>query len=58
MELDPGYVDVIVRRWQEFTGKEATDEDGRTFAEIALERGIECPVEPKPDQESLARTGP
>jgi DNA modification methylase len=24
MELDPKYVDVIVRRWQEFTGKTAT----------------------------------
>jgi DNA modification methylase len=24
MELDPKYVDVIVRRWQEFTGKKAT----------------------------------
>ena len=36
MELDPAYVDVIVRRWQDFTGKTATlDGDGRTFAEIA-----------------------
>lgn len=34
MELDPKYVDVIVQRWQEFTGKQATLElDGRTFAE-------------------------
>jgi DNA modification methylase len=24
MELDPKYVDVIVKRWQEFTGKQAT----------------------------------
>ena len=24
MELDPKYVDVIVKRWQEFTGKKAT----------------------------------
>ena len=39
MELDPKYVDVIVRRWQEFTGKEATlESDGRTFNEIAGER--------------------
>ena len=36
MELDPAYVDVIVRRWQDFTGQAATlDGDGRTFAEIA-----------------------
>ncbi len=36
MELEPKYVDVIVRRWQEFTGKQAKLEaDGRTFDEIA-----------------------
>lgn len=23
MELDPKYVDVIIKRWEEFTGKEA-----------------------------------
>lgn len=35
MELDPKYVDVIVRRWQDFTGKQATlESDGRTFAEV------------------------
>jgi DNA modification methylase len=39
MELDPAYVDVIVRRWQDFTGQAATlDGDGRTFAEIAEAR--------------------
>ena len=38
-ELNPVYVDVIVRRWQAFTGKEATlVGDGRTFAEVAEER--------------------
>ena len=32
MELDPNYVDVIVRRWQEFTGKQATLEStGEAF---------------------------
>jgi DNA modification methylase len=36
MELTPNYVDVIVRRWQDYTGQAATlDGDGRTFAEIA-----------------------
>jgi DNA modification methylase len=39
LELAPEYVDVIVRRWQTFTGKQATlDGDGRTFDEIAAER--------------------
>ena len=39
MEIDPRYADVIVRRWQEFTGKSAVLEgDGRTFDEIARER--------------------
>ena len=39
MELDPRYGDVIVQRWQEFTQKEAVrDGDGRTFAEISVER--------------------
>ena len=35
MELDPKYCDVIVTRWQEFTGKEAVHEaSGKTFAEV------------------------
>jgi len=38
-ELSPIYSDVIVRRWQDFTGKQATlESDGRTFAEVAAER--------------------
>lgn len=39
MELDPRYCDVIVKRWQDFTGQQATLEgDGRTFAEIDAAR--------------------
>ena len=39
IELNPLYVDVAVKRWQEFTGKAATLEgDGRTFAEIKEQR--------------------
>lgn len=36
MELSPHYCDVIVKRWQDFTGKKATHaETGKTFAEYA-----------------------
>jgi DNA modification methylase len=39
MEIDPKYADVIVRRYQEYSGKRAVlDGDGRTFAEIAQAR--------------------
>ncbi len=36
IELDPKYVDVIVRRWQDWTGKQATREaDGVVFDDMA-----------------------
>ena len=39
IEIDPKYVDVVIRRWQALSRKEATlDGDGRRFAEIARER--------------------
>jgi DNA modification methylase len=39
IELDTRYSDVIVRRWQDYTGKKATlDGDGRTFEQITQER--------------------
>jgi DNA modification methylase len=39
MEIDPQYADCIVRRYQEYTGKQAIlDGDCRSFAEIAQER--------------------
>ena len=35
MEFDPKYCDVIVTRWEQFTGKEAVLEaSGQTFAEV------------------------
>jgi DNA modification methylase len=40
IELEPKYCDVIIRRFEEFSGKRAVlESDGRGFAEIALERG-------------------
>ena len=39
IELNPAYVDVAVKRWQDFTGQTATLEgDGRTFDELKAER--------------------
>ena len=38
MELDPKFVDVGVMRWERLTGKTATLEDGRTFAEVRAAR--------------------
>jgi DNA modification methylase len=41
MELSPGYTDVIVRRWEAYTRREAhLLDDGRTFSEIAKERTL------------------
>ncbi len=39
VEIDPRYADVILRRWQNYSGGEARLEpDGRSFAEVAEER--------------------
>lgn len=39
VEMSQDYCDVIVKRWQDFTGKEAVlESDGRKFNEIAAER--------------------
>jgi cytidylate kinase len=41
MEIDPLYSDVILRRFEKFTSKEATlDRSGKTFREVAAERGV------------------
>jgi len=36
MELDPKYCDVIIKRWQEFTGKQAVHENGKTYDELSV----------------------
>jgi DNA modification methylase len=38
LELDPGYCDVIVRRWQEATGGTAVRQDGAVFDALAREQ--------------------
>lgn len=39
-ELEPRYVDVIVKRWQEYSGQAAMlQSTGKTFDQVALERG-------------------
>jgi DNA modification methylase len=40
LELDPLYVDAIIRRWQAYAGEIARHApSGRSFAELAEERG-------------------
>ena len=50
IELDPKYVDVVVQRWQQLSGKKATlDGDGRTFSRSARsgkERLMNRPLPP------------
>jgi len=49
IELAPAYVDVAVKRWQAFTGRQAVlDGDGRDFDTVAAKRRPQpdAPVEP------------
>jgi DNA modification methylase len=40
LEIDPGYVDAAIRRWQAFTGRDAVEiGTGRSFDERAAEHG-------------------
>lgn len=53
MELDTAYADVIVRRWQQVTGRKAVlHETGDTFEDVAIMRappaGAPVPVNPEP----------
>jgi DNA modification methylase len=38
IELDPKYCDVIITRWQDFTGKEAVNATGETFNQMKEQR--------------------
>ena len=49
IELNPAYVDVAIKRWQDFTGMAATLEgDGRTFNEIAESVSSDDPASTDP----------
>jgi hypothetical protein len=54
IEIDPLYVDVAIRRWQAFTGKQATRQaDAMAFdaiAEAASAKDAEATAKPKPKQ--------
>ena len=40
LDIDSRYVDLVVKRWENLTGNQANLEgDGRTFQEVAAERG-------------------
>jgi DNA modification methylase len=38
LEIDPKYCDVIIRRWQEWSGEKALNEENRSFEEVSSER--------------------
>ncbi|HVW74264.1 MAG TPA: DNA methyltransferase [Rhizomicrobium sp.] len=47
IELDPGYVDVAISRWQKMVGQPAVHANGKTFGEIYAERaaGLEDAID-------------
>jgi DNA modification methylase len=51
LEIDPTYVDVAIRRWEQLTGKSATLSTGETFEEVTEQRTVEPDV---PQTEALA----
>lgn len=40
VELNPAYVDVVIKRWCAFTGNLAVNESGDTFEKVAAARGL------------------
>lgn len=53
IEIEPAYIDVAIRRWQEMTGVEAVLEgENLTFDEVAQRRRSEAPSQVGPECES------
>ena len=47
MELSEAFCDVVIQRWQAFTGKTAKlDDDGQSFEELKVERQVDVAVRP------------
>ena len=67
LEIDPAYVDVIVRRWQDITGEVAVvDGEDRTFDDVAATRsasnavtaaGQSASVAPASERIAVSATG-
>jgi len=48
LEIEPRYVDVIVRRWERATGKSATIEGtSKLFSQVTKDRGVKIPEHAK-----------
>jgi DNA modification methylase len=56
LEIDPEYIDVAVRRWQDFTGKSAKlASTGQSFEEVEEQRGVSV-EQPGASEQTHART--
>jgi hypothetical protein len=56
LELDPKYMDVIVRRWQQMTGQEARlDGQDMTFQQVQSQRRMEAESDLEPDSGTSPR---
>jgi DNA modification methylase len=59
IEIDPGYVDVAIRRWEKMTGEAAVlASTGQTFAEVAQERSAVVSDDPLPPPDGAALDEP
>lgn len=54
IELNPAYVDVAVKRWQDFTGLQAKHEDGTLFDELKAGRTKELTDDARPETQTDA----